>query len=294
MGAKISRIQDDKNGRISQGFKKPRAERRLLARADEDEPVVAMPEVVGIAIVRAEPQRRAKASHAEHAPVAARDSNPLHGDNDPLAVGLVLILQAQIRTNFRRAELEAALLGRLADLAVFGSVREAELSHRDLDQVQLRLLRSYDELGFAENVAGPVADFEPAILERLAEIVRRPELWQADFDRPPDRELLAAGRDLRSPVAEFHCDLVAGQNPAGVLLAHLVEKRLDLAKSPITVLHLAHPFFGCLPKKYLYPRQGDRYHSSHSQKMPNISASFGYNCFRKYFVCKSAIFLYNI
>src|SRR3989338_999203 len=76
-----------------------------LAGEKEDPLEAGTPEAAGTAARADEPKPGVIACHVEHAEVAARAANRLHSDKDPLAVGLVLVLQPQLRTDFRRAKL---------------------------------------------------------------------------------------------------------------------------------------------------------------------------------------------
>ena len=118
----------------NQVSKSPRAGRRLLAGTAEDPLVARIPEVVRIApAAAAEPQPRIIALHKEQPRVAARINNGLHGDENPLAVGLILVLQSKLRTDFRRAGLQTEIPDAFINLIAPRTLFEAEFSDRGLN-----------------------------------------------------------------------------------------------------------------------------------------------------------------
>ncbi len=199
-----------------------------LAGADEHPPVVGTPDVAGKAVITAEPQAIAIARHAEHEEVADRIANRLHADKNPPVHRLVIVLQPQLRTDFRRTELQAELFGTLVDLVAPGTVLESELSDSDLDQINFRLSGGNRELGLTDDVVCPVADLHSAVFDGLAEIVSGLESGRAELDGFPCRQINVDGLDHQ---------LARQKTTNTVVAAQLVENRLNLSESPIIVLH---------------------------------------------------------
>ena len=144
---------------------------KLLARENEDETVVLVPDTVGVVIARVEPQAIGKVPHAEQVEIAVRVGNRLHTNDQPLVLGLVLVLQTQLGTDLVRAELETAFLGGGVDVPERGSLGETELGDTDDDQVDVRLLGGHAERGLTDDVIGPVADPHATILDGFAEAI---------------------------------------------------------------------------------------------------------------------------
>src|SRR3989344_2938456 len=130
-----------------------------------------MPDVARVATVRAEPQAMAKAFHEEQAEIAVRAGNRLHADDDPLALGLVFVLQSQFGTDFVRTKFETALFGGSVDILEPGSILEAQLLDAYDDQIDVLLFGGHAESGLAEDVVGPVTDSHPAVIDGLAKAI---------------------------------------------------------------------------------------------------------------------------
>lgn len=113
-----------------------------------------------------EPQPNNVTRDAEYAEVAARYED-LHGDDDAFTIGLVLVLLAQLGTDFIRTQLQTELLRLRADLVVACALLEAELGDGEDDEVHLLLLARDRDL--AEDVFGPGLDLEAFVDEGLLE-----------------------------------------------------------------------------------------------------------------------------
>ena len=85
------------------GAKSPRVQ-ELLA-TGENPLRDSRPEAGRGAAAAVEPKLRVAAPHIEHARAAKRANYRLHADQKPLAVGLILILQTQLRTNLGRTQI---------------------------------------------------------------------------------------------------------------------------------------------------------------------------------------------
>jgi len=160
----------------------------LLATTTEDEATVAVPEGVRRAAVAAQPQGVVIVYDEEHVEVAVRVANGLHTDEEPLASGLILVLQAQLGTYLVRAELEAELESSFVDVAPLGAVLEAELGYRDVEEIELHLGVTRREGRLAEDVVPPIADAATCGLDDSAEVVGRLGT-RSELDGFPDLEL---------------------------------------------------------------------------------------------------------
>jgi len=110
----------------------------LLARTNEDEAVEPTPEVVWAAVAAAKPQLVPIVYDVEDVQAAIGTADGFHGDEHPLVLRLVLVLETQLGTHLCGTELEATLESAVADVLVGGAVLEAELGDRDEDEVELR------------------------------------------------------------------------------------------------------------------------------------------------------------
>jgi len=164
----------------------PRVQGQLLTLAGTDEhPLIAgIPDEGGIGEIAVEPQTIVIVFHAEHVEAAARMANRLHADKDPLAVGLVLILQTQLRSDFCWAELQTELFGAGADLVAPSAILETKFSDSDLNQVNFHLSCGHHEFRLSDDVVAPVSDAHPGILDRPAETFG--VLDAAELDGFPD------------------------------------------------------------------------------------------------------------
>ncbi len=192
-----------------------------------------MPDEARPATAAAKPQAGIKPPHAEQLEAANRAGNRLHGNDKPFAVGLILVLQTQLRTNLSGAEIQTELLGSGVDLFTSGSVLEAELSDAGDDQIQFNLLGGRRESGLAENVVGVVADAESVVLEELTEVVGGLETVRAEPDGLPSRPITVNG---------FDHQLARQETTNTVIATQFVKHRLNLSESPIIVLHDTLPF----------------------------------------------------
>ncbi len=156
----------------------------LLAGQHEHEAEVGAPDVVGIAVAPAQPQPAADVPDAEDVAVAARVGDGFHSDTEPFVAGLVLVLQAQLGTDFRRAELEAELDGLGADLRVGRVALEAQLLDGADDEIDFGLFGGQRERGLAEQIVGVVAHLALGGLESRLE--RLQVLVGPEGDRLPD------------------------------------------------------------------------------------------------------------
>lgn len=133
-------------------------------------------------IAHFEAQPDAAVLHAEHAWTADGASDGLHGDAQPIHLGLVPVLHAQFRTDLGRAELEAATHARFENLLPSGILREAELG--GLERHELQGPWFLGELGLVQDFAAPVGDATSGGLERRGHGAG--VLVPADLDRAPD------------------------------------------------------------------------------------------------------------
>lgn len=200
---------------------------KLLARATEEEARAGTPDEVRAATVAAEPLAIAIVPHVEQPEVAARVGNRLHGNNEPLSLGLVCVLQTQLGANLIGAELQSELLGSGVDLLAGGSLAEAEVFDRDDHEVEFGLLGGRREGGFAEDVIGPVADLHSLGLDGLAEGVGILDAG-AEADGLPDRQIAVGWLDDQPTRQEKTHSFVATE---------LVKNCLYLSQRPIVVLH---------------------------------------------------------
>jgi hypothetical protein len=201
----------------------------LLARTHEQPAVVGAPDVDGKTIVAAEPQAAPDVRDVEHARATARVSDRFHADEHPLVQGLILVLQTQLRTDFGRAELETELDRPLVDLATGGTIREAELRDRDVDEIEFEfdLLDRRPEGGLSEDVVRVVADLSARLLDGLAELISTRET-RAELDGLPDREGLG---DLLLDLLRGHECLTQDLSETVLVLdPGLAGGRLDVAR----------------------------------------------------------------
>ena len=109
--------------------------KRLPAR-DEHEVAVSVPEVARAAIAAIEPRLTVTAApHAEHAEVAIRVRrvrNGIHGNDEPLASGLAIVLKSELGADFGGTEIKAEVFGLGVDLFGDGPVFEAEITDGEL------------------------------------------------------------------------------------------------------------------------------------------------------------------
>lgn len=178
-----------------------------------------MTDIARSAIVAAEPQTGIIPLHAEQQEKAIRGGNRLHGDDEPLAVGLILVLQTQLRTDLSGAEIKAELLGSSVDLLAGGSILEAQLGDADDNQIQLDFLGGRRESGFTEDVVGVATDAESVVPESLAEVVGGPESIRAKIDGLENLEL---------GLNRFDHQLTRQETTDTVVAPKLVENRLNL------------------------------------------------------------------
>ena len=178
--------------------KKPRVQRtrgdELLPRQNEHKLVVRIPGAVGMAIAGIQPTTLVNVSDAEGVQKALRIANGFHSDDQPLILGLVQVLQAQLGTNFRRTQLETQLLTTSADLSETRIAFETEIFDGHSDEVDFRRLCGSGEFRFPENVASPVTESEIVVSDGLAELVSGFEAG-AEFDRFPNRNFLSGNHE---------------------------------------------------------------------------------------------------
>lgn len=115
----------------------------------------------------AEPQPALVVLDVEHDEAAERVRESLHGDGDPFALRLVLVLLAQLGTDFIGAQLQTELLRLRADLVVACALLEAKLGDGEDNEVYILLLARDRDL--AEDVFGPGPDLESFVDEGLLE-----------------------------------------------------------------------------------------------------------------------------
>jgi len=174
----------------------------ILARKSKDPLIAGTPDIAGTARNAAEPKAIANALHAEQLESAIRAAKWLHGNDKPFTLGLILVLQTQLRTNLVRANIQASLFGSGVDILTSGSILEAELSDADDDEIYLGLFGGYREGGLAEDVVGPITDLESVVLKGLTKIVGGLEAVRAELDGFPDPELGSWRTETREELLE--------------------------------------------------------------------------------------------
>ncbi len=162
----------------------------MLLATTEDDAVVSVPDVVGMAAVAVEPQTDADVHDVEDTEVAVAVGDGFHCDAEPFTVQLVAVLQVQSGADFGRAEFEAEFNRLGTDVAILRAILEAEVADRHHDEVEVDFfLRAGNP---AEDVAAPVADAAACRLQRLAVLVGR--LLGAELHRFPDGHQGGLGR----------------------------------------------------------------------------------------------------
>ena len=136
---------------------------RPILLAEEHPTAVSVPAAAREAPTLAEPPTAVAVSNAEDVRAAIGAGDWLHSNQEPLSQRLVRVLEAEGWTYFRWAEFEAVLFGPSVDLFSGGSLGEAEVVYRNHYQLNLCLLGSYSKLWFAQDVEGPLADFETSL-----------------------------------------------------------------------------------------------------------------------------------
>lgn len=153
----------------AQGFEKDRvSELQGLLATDEHPTVAAIPTVAG-ATKASQPGTVPAPLDAEDAQEAAGTRNRIHCHQEPFVHRLVLVLQAQLRANFGRTELEAELLSRFVCLGDGTAVRETEFGVREDDQIDLSRLGG--NVSLFENVAAPVTDAVASLFELFTQVL---------------------------------------------------------------------------------------------------------------------------
>ena len=207
----------------------------MLLAAGKDPAVVATPEDPWIAIVAAQPPVIPIVPHAEHPEIATRVGDWLHCNKKPFAFGLILVLEAELGSDFCGAEVEAELLDALVDVFSLCPILETEFGERDDDKTELLLFSACRERGLAHNVACPIAHAVTACPEGIAEVICGREAC-AELDCSPDLECALCG---------FDHELVAEKTQSAFHTAQLVHDRFHLAKIQFSVLHCT-PFLSRL------------------------------------------------
>ena len=117
--------------------------------------------------------------HKEYFEVATRACNSLHRHDNEGALGLVLPLQAQLRTNFGRTQVESKLKCTLADVFITSTLFETQFLDGDIHELNILLGLTHFEGGLAENFIRPFANKVSTNLESFAnfvDVLERPEL----------------------------------------------------------------------------------------------------------------------
>ncbi len=180
--------------------------------------MVAIPEATRVAVVTADPLLDDNiALYTEHTEVLTRIGDRLHRNKEQFAFRLVLVLETELGTDFRRAEIEIDLFRTVVDLLASGAVLEAEFGHGTDHELDFGLGVARHEGGFAEEVVSLVAD-AANLLQGCAEVIGGFEAG-TKLERPPGLEVL----QLR-----FGEDHFVAEEPFGSLHAsELVENRFD-------------------------------------------------------------------
>ncbi|OIN90150.1 hypothetical protein CO019_00730 [Candidatus Berkelbacteria bacterium CG_4_9_14_0_2_um_filter_42_30] len=122
--------------------------------------VARIPDVVGVVIVRVEPQAIVIVFNVEDLEIAIGVRNRLHGDQLPLAERLVEIVTADLRAIRRQAELPTELQSGFVALEAGGTIGVAEFLVGGADELDVLLdLRDAGcKSPLPRDVAGPLAD----------------------------------------------------------------------------------------------------------------------------------------
>ena len=184
-------------------------------------------DVVRAAVVAVQPPSDIAAFDTEHPEAAIRARYGFHSHSEPLDLGLILVLQAQLRTNLVGTKLQAQLTCPYADVCVRRTVFEAEFGHRDVNKVNLCFLARHRKGWLTEDVVAPVADAHSRLLDSFAEIVGRPEAG-TELDRAPGLpDLYRCGdKELTRQKALY-----------ALYSAELISHRFHLPERCISVLH---------------------------------------------------------
>lgn len=189
----------DRKDKVSEGQRAEALVPRILVLSDlaktEHDAIAEAPLIAGMRPVRNEPPLAARAPpDAEDARAAAGSGNPFHRDPEDFAVGLILVLVADVRTRFRRKQFDdvavepfgvlRAPLGKPGGIEQFGRGRHAliaEVGRGEDDRIDFLLLVERREGVVVDQALGVVADREAsfdALDERLLGDA-------ADQERPP-------------------------------------------------------------------------------------------------------------
>ena len=165
-----------------------------------------------MAAVAVQPHSAPGVINAEHEQTAVRSDDGFHGDDEPLTVRLILVLQTQLGTNLCRTELQTELNCPIVDLLPAGVVRETEFGDGNVDQVNFHLLARHAECGLAEDVVRPVADAVTRLLDSRAEVIGRLDA-STELHGLPDRELTDLLGRADDELGDLLAKRLAGENP---------------------------------------------------------------------------------
>ncbi len=195
---------------------------------------MATPEVVRAAAAAAEPLPAAVvALDAEHVEAATRAGDRLHRNEEPFALRLVLILQAELGTDFRGTEIEADLLRAVVDLLAGSAILETKLLDGADHKLDFALGVARHEGGLAEDVVCPVADATD-LVQGFAEVVSGFEAG-AELERAPGLEVGGF---------RFGDDHFATKEAINAFFAaELVPNRFNATEGDIRIFHGAVPIF---------------------------------------------------
>jgi len=193
------------------------------------EPVVSVPEAVGMAVVAIQPQLAVvEPLDVEHPEAADRAGDGLHRNEEPLTIRLVRrVLQAQLRTDFVRTQIESKLLSAPIDVGTLGATLETELGQRDDRQINFHFLGAGQESGLAEDIIAPIADLAISLPQSNAKIVSRSRS-SAKLDGTPGLPDLRRNRDNR---------LASQKARHAFFPAEFVPNRLNLPELYFAVFH---------------------------------------------------------
>lgn len=156
---------------------------KLLAE-DEREGAVETPAILRVGATCAQPPLATIVPlDAEHARAAIGHGDRLHRDPVPRPALLIPIGETQMRSDFRRAEIKAALLRVSEKFRGRWLVREPEIADLDPNEPDFCRLGERQEHGLLHDVRRPVGDVEVALLQLLAKLFLGLPAYR---ERPPD------------------------------------------------------------------------------------------------------------
>ncbi len=216
----------------------------------EHKTVVGVPDNASTTVVGTETLLAITATpHTEHEEAATRTGNDIHSHGHVCSLGLILILQTQLRTNFSRTQVESELKCTLADICIASTLLETQLSNGDIDEFDVLFVNAYHEGGFAEDVICPVADIISASLEGLADffdVLERaefdcfpgfPDMFLSFFNHLPTKKFLELSQEFPRLVVVQLCQKIVNDSEKAFLNScylnqHFSEHRVIHGQDP--------------------------------------------------------------